>query len=73
MLDKETENKIVNEVKDSDGVRTNTVAFRLKLERQAKEVYSFLCSKVVFWHDRINDLWYYKEERDRKRRAEKAR
>lgn len=73
MLDKETENKIMDEIKSSNGVKTNDVAFGLRLEKRVKEVYAFLSSKVEFWYDKINGLWYYRSEQDKELKAQREK
>ena len=67
MLDKETENKIIDKIKSTDGVKSSTVAFSLKLEKQLKEIRDFLNSRIDLWHDKINDLWYWRERQKEKK------
>lgn len=74
MLDTETENKIIDEIKSTDGVKSSTVAFSLKLEKQLKEIRDFLSSRIDLWHDKINDLWYWRErQKEKKARLEAER
>lgn len=74
MLDNNSKHKITDEVKKANGVKTSKVAFILKLEKNLKDVRDFLCSKIEFWHDKINDLWYYRKElREQKERERLAR